>query len=89
VVAYALDITERKRAEAALRSTVRRLSRLFATNLLGVLYFDIEGGVQDANDEFLRIIGYERADLTNGIITKPVDPPLLHALFRAARPKQL
>jgi PAS domain S-box-containing protein len=68
MVAYALDITERKRAEAALRSTERRLSRLFETNLLGVLYFDIEGGVQDANDEFLRIIGYERADLTNGII---------------------
>jgi PAS domain S-box-containing protein len=68
MVAYALDITERKRAEAALRSTERRLSRMFETNLLGLLYFDIEGGVQDANDEFLRIVGYERADLSSGLI---------------------
>ncbi|HWN37617.1 MAG TPA: PAS domain S-box protein, partial [Gammaproteobacteria bacterium] len=68
MVAYALDITQRKQAEAALRTTERRLSRIFETNLLGLLYFDLEGGVQEANDEFLRIIGYERADLTRGII---------------------
>jgi PAS domain S-box-containing protein len=68
MVAYALDITARKRAEAALRTTERRLSRLFETNLLGVLYFDLEGGVQEANDEFLRIVGFERADLADGLI---------------------
>jgi PAS domain S-box-containing protein len=68
MVAYALDISESKRAEAALRSTERRLSRIFETNLLGLLYFDIEGGVQDANDEFLRIVGFERTDLSSGLI---------------------
>jgi PAS domain S-box-containing protein len=68
MVAYAIDITERKRAEAALRATERRLSRIFETNLLGVLYFHPDGGVQDANDEFLRIVGYERADLAKGRI---------------------
>jgi PAS domain S-box-containing protein len=68
MVAYAIDITERKRAEEALRRTEKRLGRIFETNLLGVLYFDIDGGVQDANDEFLRIVGYDRDDLNNGII---------------------
>ena len=66
MVAFALDITERRRAEASLRSTEKRLSRIFETNLLGVLYFDIDGGVQDANDEFLRIVGYDREDLRSG-----------------------
>ena len=68
MVAFALDFTERKRAEASLRDTEKRLSRIFETNLLGVLYFDINGGVQDANDEFLRIAGYERDDLDSGTI---------------------
>ncbi|HVF15857.1 MAG TPA: ATP-binding protein, partial [Steroidobacteraceae bacterium] len=45
-----------------------RLSRIFETNLLGVLYFDINGGVQDANDEFLRIVGYDREELRNGAL---------------------
>jgi PAS domain S-box-containing protein len=66
MVAFALDITERRRAEASLRATEKRLSRIFETNLLGVLYFDINGGVQDANDEFLRIIGYNRDQLRSG-----------------------
>lgn len=68
MVAFAIDITERKRAEASLRETEQRLSRIFETNLLGVLYFDLDGGVQDANDEFLRITGYERDDLKQGRI---------------------
>jgi PAS domain S-box-containing protein len=66
MVAFALDITERRRAEASLRVTEKRLSRIFETNLLGVLYFDINGGVQDANDEFLRIVGYDREQLRSG-----------------------
>lgn len=66
MVAFALDITERKRAEESLRKTEQRLSRIFETNLLGLLYFDINGGVLDANDEFLRIIGYTRNDLREG-----------------------
>ncbi len=51
-----IDVTDRRRSEL-------RLSRLFETNLLGVLYFDIGGGVQDANGEFLRIVGHDREDL--------------------------
>ena len=68
MVAFALDITERKRAEEALRATEKRLSRLFETNLLGVLYFEITGSVADANDEFLRIVGYSREDLEAGLV---------------------
>ncbi|RYG67223.1 PAS domain S-box protein, partial [bacterium] len=63
-----MDVTERHDAEQALRRTELRLSRLFETNLLGVLYFDIHGGVQDANDAFLRIVGYDRDDLRAGRI---------------------
>ena len=80
MVAFALDITERKRAEASLRSTEKRLSRIFETNLLGVLYFDVNGNVQDANDEFLRIVGYGREDLREGRLDwSRMTPPEFHA----------
>jgi len=66
MVAFALDITQRKQAEESLRATERRLSRIFETNLLGLLYFGIDGHVFDANDELLRIIGYSREELREG-----------------------
>jgi PAS domain S-box-containing protein len=68
MVAFAMDITQRKQAEESLRKTEQRLSRIFETNLLGLLYFDFNGGVLDANEEFLRIVGYSREDLREGTV---------------------
>ncbi|HEX3450696.1 MAG TPA: PAS domain S-box protein, partial [Isosphaeraceae bacterium] len=45
----ARDITERKRAEDALRSSERRYSLLFETMAQGVVYQDAEGGIVDMN----------------------------------------
>lgn len=59
VVAVALDITDARRAE-------RRAKALFDAGVIGTLEGDIHGRVFAANDEFLRIIGYSRADLDAG-----------------------
>jgi PAS domain S-box-containing protein len=55
----ARDITDRKRAEA-------RFRRLVDSNVQGVLFWNAEGKISDANDAFLRIVGYARDDLTAG-----------------------
>jgi PAS domain S-box-containing protein len=60
------DITARKRTEAALRLSEERLHGFVSANVIGILYGDFEGGIQDANDEFLRIVGYSREDLQAG-----------------------
>jgi PAS domain S-box-containing protein len=60
------DITDRKLATEALRHNESQLRRLFEANLIGVAYSTAEGAFLDGNDEFLRIVGYERADLVAG-----------------------
>ena len=67
-IALCQDITEAKRIEEELRMREARFRRVFETNLLGVIVWDIGGAILDANDEFLRIVGYDRADLEANLI---------------------
>jgi PAS domain S-box-containing protein len=57
------EIEQRKQAEAALARTTLRFQRLFEANLIGVIFSDTHGAIHDANDAFLEMTGYSRADL--------------------------
>ncbi|HEV3298915.1 MAG TPA: PAS domain S-box protein [Planctomycetaceae bacterium] len=57
------EIEQRKQAEAALERTNVRVRRLFEANLIGVIFSDLHGAINDANDAFLEMTGYSRADL--------------------------
>ncbi|MGE5375505.1 MAG: PAS domain S-box protein [Bacteroidota bacterium] len=54
------DITELKKAEDSLRMSEQRLQRVLETEAVGVLFFDAEGTVIQANDVFLKMTGYRR-----------------------------
>ncbi|MDB5541276.1 MAG: domain S-box protein [Devosia sp.] len=45
-----------------------RIRRLVDANIIGVFFWDFEGGIIEANDAFLGIVGYSREDLTPGRI---------------------
>ena len=75
--AYAMfrDLTEQRRAEAALREGSELMGRLRDANVLGVVEVG-EQRIIDANDAYLDIIGYTREDLEAGRIAwRDISPP--------------
>ncbi|MGA2695409.1 MAG: PAS domain S-box protein [Terriglobales bacterium] len=58
------DITERKRSEAALRTSEERFSKAFRNSPLAItIATEVEGRYLDVNDAFLNMVGRERAEV--------------------------
>lgn len=71
-----VDITDRKRAEAAHLESEARFRRVTDSNLIGIYFWDTSGHVLEANDAFLRMLGYSRDDLESGRIDwRAATPP--------------
>ncbi len=84
------DVTERKRTREALRESEERfralhrdmaerdarVRRLVDANIVGICFGKFDGRIYDANDAFLRIVGYDREDLVAGRISwRNLTPP--------------
>ena len=52
------DMSERRRAETALRASEERFRRAMDIGTVGVLFFRLDGRVLDANAAFERLVGY-------------------------------
>ena len=82
-IGWALVMTE---LSQALRQNARllrdlteregRIRRLVDANIIGIFIWSLEGGIIEANDAFLRIVGYERGDLVAGRLSwRALTPP--------------
>lgn len=70
ILGFAEDVTERRSAAEALRRSEDRLRRIaFETDAVGVLFLNKEGVLIDANDVFLRMTGYTRAEVSTHQMT--------------------
>jgi len=58
-------LTEAEQLEA-LSLCEARLSSVFDYNITGICFADLDGSISDANEAFLKIVGYRRDDLLTG-----------------------
>jgi two-component system, cell cycle sensor histidine kinase and response regulator CckA len=56
----------RRAAEEALRESEARFRRLAESGVIGILTTDLTGHVLDANDAYLKMVGYSREELARG-----------------------
>src|SRR6266480_2307952 len=62
------DLTERKRAEKALRENQQRLQATYERALIGISEASPEGNYVGANEEFCRILGYTKDEILQSAI---------------------
>lgn len=59
-------VFEKKRSESALHYCKTRFRRISDSNMVGVLFWDTQGQITEANDALLNMIGYSREDIQHG-----------------------
>jgi PAS domain S-box-containing protein len=57
-----------KRQQIELKRSEARFSRLVESNIIGVLLAGPNGTIMEANDAFLKMVGYTREDLSSGMM---------------------
>jgi PAS domain S-box-containing protein len=68
-----LQMAAREKAETAVRELASgleaKIRRLVDANIIGICIWNFEGRIIEANDAFLRIVGYGREDLVSGRVS--------------------
>jgi PAS domain S-box-containing protein len=68
VLGTAQDVTTRQQAKLDLLASEKQFRQVFSSNVVGMLFTDFSGNITDANDRFLNILGYTRADFEAGLV---------------------
>ncbi|HKE56162.1 MAG TPA: PAS domain S-box protein, partial [Pyrinomonadaceae bacterium] len=65
-----VEVAEREKAEAEVRELAKgleaKIRRLVEANVVGIMMFNLDGAITEANAAFLRIVQFERNDLASG-----------------------
>ncbi len=63
-----VEVTKHRETGEALRISEGRFKRLVNANIIGFMIVDLAGNILEANDAFLKMMGYSRADLNAKVI---------------------
>jgi PAS domain S-box-containing protein len=74
------DLKSLARLHGEIEEREAKIRRFVDANIIGIFVWDLEGRIIDANEAFLRIVGYDREDLDLGRMRWPsLTPAELHA----------
>src|ERR1700740_2664876 len=62
------DLKSLARLHEEIEERETKIRRLVDSNIMGVFIWDFDGRILEANDEFLRMVSYDREDLVSGSI---------------------
>lgn len=80
------DITEKKLWEEGLKQSEARFRVLTESNLMGLFFVNQKGEILDANEAFLKMLGYSREEFFQQRITEEeITPPEFRELTRQGR----
>jgi len=69
------DIDDQTRLYSDLAEREARIRRLIDSDIIGIVIWDLDGTLIDANDAFLRMVRYERKDVQTGLRWLDMTPP--------------
>ncbi|MFS8975393.1 AAA family ATPase [Cupriavidus necator] len=79
VASQAASSLENARLYRDLAEREAKIRRLVDANIIGIIVWNAGGDILEANDAFLRMVGYEREDLVSGRVRwRDLTPPELH-----------
>src|SRR5207244_2316164 len=77
-----LEAVRRRRAteenvqlQSDIQARDKKIRRLVDSNIIGIIIWEVEGRILEANDEFLRMVGYDREDLIAGHLHRTTMTP--------------
>ena len=62
IVGYSLDVTDRVLKEQAYHQSEQKLRKLANSNVIGIVFGNVDGSLTYINDSLLRLIGYTREE---------------------------
>ena len=66
---------ENVQLQSDIQARDKKIRRLVDSNIIGIIIWEVEGRILEANDEFLRMVGYDREDLTAGHLHRTAMTP--------------
>jgi PAS domain S-box-containing protein len=75
IASHAAIALENTRLYRDLEEREARIRRLVDSNIVGIVIWDLDGRLLDANDAFLRMVQYDREDLDAGMRWFDMTPP--------------
>ena len=70
-----IDIDDQMRLYSDIAEREARIRRLVDSDIIGIVIWDLDGRLLDANDAFLRMLQYDREDLQAGLRWFEMTPP--------------